>query len=489
MALSAYTFDTLYPFAGAAGIPSGTVIIEGGTLRWLGTATECPASAKYLGGVAYPGFIDSHVHFTATGLDILALNAGEFARLADFLEAVHELDKKSEGVVRVWGFDTDVFLEQRLPTLAELDKACPKNRLWVNHIESHATLVNSQSLQALGMPPGDSFLVGQANAQARNYFLAQVSAAEREAFLAAAAAQAVSRGVTTIHAMEGGNLFHNDDVITLLAKQDSLPVSTVIYPQVLAVDWVKELGLRQIGGCLPLDGSSGVYTAALTKPYYNRKDAGLLYHSGAEIKTMVEQAQKQGLQVAMHACGDAAIDLFLDGVAAAEKDNPGLRHRLEHFELPRFDQVQRCKELNVILSMQPAFDYFWGGPEGDYAYTMGPTGWQNANPVGWAVKAGLLVAGGSDSGVTPLDPLLGIHAALNHHSPEQQVTLVQALAMFTENGAAAAQLGDRGRLAVGQRGDIVVLNQDLHSLAPGRVRDAQVVATINGGKLVFISRQ
>ena len=201
---------------------------------------------------------------------------------------------------------------------------------------------------------------------------------------------------------------------------------------------------------------------------------------------MVRRAQERGMQVAMHACGDAAIDLFLAAVETGQKENPGIRHRIEHFELPRYDQVERCKELGVILSMQPAFDWFWGGPEGDYAYTMGPEGWQNANPVGWAIKAGLLVAGGSDSGVTPLDPLLGIHAALNHRSPKQRVDLAQALAMFTENGAAAARLDDRGRLEVGLRGDIVVLREDLQDLPPDRVKDTGVIATINRGELVYL---
>lgn len=486
MDTAAYTFARLYPYPGAPAIPGGTVIIQDGFIRWLGPGEDCHRPAKFVGGTAYPGFIDSHVHFTATGLDLLALNAGEISRIPDLLDAIHQLDKSNRGLVRLWGFDPEDYPENRLPSLAELDKACPNNLLWINHIESHATLVNSRSLEALGLPLTDAFLVGHANQRARNYFLSRISREEREEAAWAAADLAISRGVTTVHAMEGGHLFHNDDIFALMALQDRLPVDTVIYPQVLDVDWVHGLDFKQVGGCLPLDGSSGVYTAALTRPYYNRTDRGLLYHSQEEITAMVRWAQERGMQVAMHACGDAAIDLFLAAVETGQKENPGIRHRIEHFELPRYDQVERCKELGVILSMQPAFDWFWGGPEGDYAYTMGPEGWQNANPVGWAIKAGLLVAGGSDSGVTPLDPLLGIHAALNHRNPKQRVNLVQALAMFTENGAAAARLDDRGRLEVGMRGDIVVLREDLQDLPPDRVKDTGVIATINRGELVYL---
>lgn len=485
MQTTAYAFDKLYPHAGAPAIHNGTVVSTDGNISWLGPADQCPYPTLYVGGTALPGFIDSHVHFTATGLDLLALNAGEFSRIADLLAVIGVLADRGEGLVRVWGFEPDNYLEGRNPTLAELDKACPHNLLWVSTIDCHGTLVNSKSLQALGLPQTQSLLVGGDNQRARNLFLGTISSQEREQAILAAANLAISRGVTTLHALEGGSLFHNRDVEAVVALQHRLPVNIVVYPQVLDVQWAYELGLRQVGGCLPLDGSSGVYTAAMTTPYYRRSDCGLLYYSREEIEAMVLSAVKKGMQVAMHACGDAAIDLFLDAVEAVQKRGQGgIYHRIEHFELPRWDQVERSRQLDVILSMQPAFDWFWGGPQGDYAYTQGPEGWQSANPIGWAVKAGLLVAGGSDSNVTPLDPLLGIHAALNHHNPEQQVNLEQALAMFTENGAAAARLADRGRLELGLRADIVVLDQDLWGLPRDTIKDVGIVATINGGEVV-----
>lgn len=477
----AYTFDKLYPYSSAPAILNGTVISEAGRISWLGPADQCNVPALYIGGTALPGFIDSHVHLTATGLDLLALNAGEFSRIHDLLEVVHHLDSRSEGMVRVWGYEADEYLERRNPTLAELDEACPHNLLWINTIDYHGTLVNSKSMQALGLLRTQPLLVGDDNQRARNLLLERVSPQERERAILAAADLAISRGVTTLHAMEGGRLFHNKDIHAVMALQHRLPVNLVIYPQVLDVHWAHELGLRQVGGCLPLDGSSGVYTAAMTNPYNNRSDSGLIYYSQKEIETMVQKAEEKGMQVAMHACGDAAIDRFLDAVEAV---NGGIQHRIEHFELPRWDQVERSRQLNVILSMQPAFDWFWGGPQGDYAHTQGPEGWQSANPIGWAVDAGLLVAGGSDSNVTPLDPLLGIHAALNHHNPQQRIDLSQAVAMFTENGATAAQLTDRGRLAEGMRADIVVLDQDLWSLPRDRIKDVGIIATVNGGEVV-----
>lgn len=490
METKAYVFDKLYPSAEAAPRLNGAVavLVGDGIIQWLGPAKDCcDCPTEYVGGVALPGFIDSHVHFTATGLDLLALNAGKFSRISDLLEAIHQLDSQRTGVVRVWGYDPENYRSGRYPSLAELDKACPRNLLWINHIESHGTLVNSNSLLALGMPRAQSLLVGESNQRARNYFLERISSQEREQAILAAADLAVSQGITTLHAMEGGRLFHNKDMEAVLALQGQLPVETVLYPQVLDVEWTHKLGLRQIGGCLPLDGSSGVYTAALTKPYYRRSDTGLIYYSRKEIETLIVEAQARGMQVAMHACGDAAIDLFLDAVQSAQEQAPSdIQHRVEHFELPRVDQVDRSSKLNVILSMQPAFDWFWGGPHGDYAKTLGPERWQDANPVGWAVGAGLMVAGGSDSGVTPLDPLLGIHAALNHHNRQQRINLTPAVAMFTENGAKAARLNDRGRLEVGLRADIVVLDRDLREQPRDKIKDVGVVATINRGRVVWL---
>lgn len=486
MAPAAYSFEKLYPRPGAPAIDKGTVVVQDGLIRWVGPLDQCSIPAQHLGGTALPGFIDSHVHLTATGLDLLALNAGEFSRIDDLLEAIWQLARAQEGLVRVWGYDPDGYRERRIPTLAELDRACPDNLLWINMIDCHGTLVNSQSLKALGLPRSQSLLVGEDNQRARNFFLARISPQERERAILAAADLAISRGVTTLHAMEGGRLFHNEDVEAVMALRDRLPLDPVIYPQVLDVDWAYEMGLKQVGGCLPLDGSSGVYTAALTRPYYNRSDSGILYYSRQEIQGMILKAQEKGMQVAMHACGDAAIDLFLDAVEAAQRqDSAGIQHRVEHFELPRWDQVERSRQLGVILSMQPAFDWYWGGPQGDYAFTQGPEGWQNANPIGWVVDAGLLVAGGSDSNVTPLDPLLGIHAALNHHNPKQRVDLATAVTMFTENGATAARLADRGRLEVGLRADIVVLAQDLWDLPRGRIKDSEIVATIHRGQVVY----
>ena len=480
--MKCYTFDYLYWKVTQPPLPRGAVLVEGENVLWTGPAGELPGDITpiHLGGVALPGLVDSHVHLIATGLDLLALSAGNFSNIPDLLEAINQLDNSQEELVRVWGYDRDRFRERRYPTLQELDRACPKNLLWINHIESHGTLVNSNSLAAMGLLGERSLLTGEDNSRARQFFLSMVTPQERRDAIDAASQLAIRKGVTCLHAMEGGRLFHNADLEAVLTTD--LPLDLVVYPQVLDVDWASQRGFGQIGGCLPLDGSSGVYTAAVTQPYHGRNDCGILYYNREEIRSFAWRAGELDLQFALHACGDRAIDLALDAIAWAREAGSSLPHRVEHFELPRRNQADRARELGAVLSMQPAFDWFWGGPQGDYAYTLGPKRWQSANPLAWAVEAGAVVAGGSDSGVTPLDPLLGIHAAVYHKSPSQRVSLTEALKMFTENGALAGRQR-AGIIQPGYRANITVLAVDPF-LEPC-LKDIAVLATIRGGQVVF----
>ncbi|MTI95097.1 MAG: amidohydrolase family protein [Firmicutes bacterium] len=480
-----WSFDFLYLRAGQEPIPGGAVVVEAGDVVWAGPASGAPVRCTHMGGVALPGFVDAHVHLTATGLELTALNAGEFDNIPDLLAAIGRQVPDVSGVVRVWGFDHDQYREGRYPTLAELDAACPDHLLWINHIESHGTLVNSKSLNTLGVVSNHALLVGVENGIARQFFMGRITQEQRRAGIWAAVELALARGVTSIHAMEGGRLFHNLDILAVQQLLPELPIDIVLYPQVTEVDYALSLGLKQIGGCLPLDGSSGVYTAALTSTYHQSDEQGHLYFSREELLGFARAAQKAGLQMAMHACGDAAIDLALDVIEIAAREYPApLRHRIEHFEIPRRDQARRCRDLNVILSMQPAFDWFWGGPDGDYARTLGPERWQDVNPLGWAVAEGLPVAGGSDSGVTPLNPLLGIQAAVSHHNPVQRVDVARALAMFTEDAALAGG-AKAGRLVPGQRANITVLSADPHTEPVNSIRYIPVLATFVGGELRY----
>jgi predicted amidohydrolase YtcJ len=138
----------------------------------------------------------------------------------------------------------------------------------------------------------------------------------------------------------------------------------------------------------------------------------------------------------------------------------------------------------VALSIQPPFNHYW--PHTTYYSSIGPERAMRVDPVRSLMRPGLLVAGGSDSTVTPLGPLLGVHAAVNHSNRAERVSLQQALDLYTINAARIAFEEERkGSVAVGKLADLVVLAQDPFETDPGQVKDVPVDMTIIGGKVVY----
>jgi predicted amidohydrolase YtcJ len=224
----------------------------------------------------------------------------------------------------------------------------------------------------------------------------------------------------------------------------------------------------------------------LSEPYLGDPECyGTLYYTQGEIDAFVLEAHQAGLQVAMHAVGDAAVEQALNAYEAAlavhARDDH--RHRIEHCEVIRAEQVRRAVGLGVALAIQPPFNHFW--PHTHFYPTLGEERAWKADPVRALVRAGGLVAGGSDSSVTPLGPMIGIHAAVNHSNPAERVTVQEAIELYTIN---AARIGftetDTGSLEVGKLGDLVVLADDPFHLDPSLIKDIPIEMTIVGGNVV-----
>jgi predicted amidohydrolase YtcJ len=283
---------------------------------------------------------------------------------------------------------------------------------------------------------------------------------------------------------------HSDVTITdLLMAMPRMRLRLVLYYQTMDVDMVVRLGLPRIGGCILLDGDVGPRTAALSEPYADDPACyGTLYYTQEEVNAFVLKAHKAGLQVAMHAVGDGAVEQALDAYGAALAAHPrdDHRHRIEHCEIIRDEQIERARRLGVALGIQPPFNHYW--PHTTYYSSLGEERAWKADPVRSLVRPGLLIAGGSDSTVTPLGPLIGVHAAVNHSNPAERVGVREALALYTIN---AARIGfeeqDKGSLEVGKLGDIVVLSEDPSEVEPGKIKDIPIEMTIVGGQVAFES--
>jgi predicted amidohydrolase YtcJ len=500
------TLNSLQPRADALAIREGSIVAVG---AWdeVSPYAEGARVLDLAGLTVLPGFIDTHVHVLLTALSLAALDvsdARDHPELQGIVSRAAEKTRPGEIILGV-GFTEYARDSARLsPIIAALDDVAPLNPVYLVGVTGQMSAANTRALELLalsddvagilrdahGQPNG--LLVDAANSLAAQEFIRAFAAGDKtEEKLALAVETALSAGLTTVHALEGGMKGSDAAVSQFLTAMSSFPLRFVLYYQTMDVDRVVELGLRHIGGCILLDGDVTERTAALSEPYADDPECcGTLYYTQGEIDAFALNAHRAGLQIALHAVGDAAVEQALNAYEAALSVHPRAdhRHRIEHCEVIRDDQIQRAKRLGVALAIQPPFNFYW--PHTDYLPSLGPERAWKINPVRTLVRQGLLVGGGSDSTVTPLGPLTGVHAAVNHSNPAERVSVHEALQLYTINAARLGfQAHDRGSLETGKLGDLVVLAEDPYVTDPRAIKDIPVVMTIIGGQVVYQAEQ
>jgi hypothetical protein len=496
------TVNPEQPRAEAMIVREGRIAAVGG---WeaLGPQAEGARILDLRGRTVVPGLIDTHAHFLWTALSLAALDvsdAGDHATLQAIVRQAASDAPPGEPILGMGFTEYALDTERFSPIIEALDAAAPENPVCLIGVTGHASAVNTRGLELLGFPGGtpgimrdasgrpNGLLGDRANNEALDRFGEHFGTGLRAAEMVdAAIAKAHSVGITTLHALEGGSAGDNETAEDFLGRIPSLPLRFVFFYQTTDVERVLELGLPRIGGCILLDGDVGPRTAALSEPYVDDPDCyGTLYYSQEEIDAFVQEAHRAGLQVAMHAVGDAAVEQALNAYQAALAAHPrdDHRHRIEHCEVIREEQIERARRLGVALAIQPPFNHYWDHTT--YYASIGEERASRVDPVATLMRPGLLVAGGSDSTVTPLGPLIGVHAAVNHSLPAERVSVRQALALYTINAARIAfQEGDRGSLEVGKLGDLVVLGRDPFEVEPDQIKDIPVEMTVIGGDVVY----
>jgi predicted amidohydrolase YtcJ len=487
------------------------VVLRGGKIVACGTSAELKTHYKTADQcidlkqkTVLPGFIDTHAHLTGTGVHTLGVDLGAAHSIIEIQNKLAAFAKQIPAGEWFFGhsFDDSVLVEKRYPTRYDLDTAVPDHPVYLVRRDGHSSVVNSLALRLINLPPETNGVerddqTGEPTGIMRRAAVgltqekmsSQMSRALRLQGIQAAAQAAMAKGITTIHALEGGRATADENLAVLLKHQDELPVRIVVYQQTCDVGRVQKAGLPRIGGCLLIDGSIGSRTAAVTEPFSDDAgNSGVLYFTDAELYEFIETAHCAGLQIAMHALGDRAIDQLLKTYRQVLAKHPRAnhRHRIEHFVLPRPEQIPHAAALGLLLAMQPAFDYFWGGEHRLYAARLGALRSLFSNPLRTILDAGIKVAGGSDSYVTPMDPLLGIHAAVNHHSPTQRISVGEAIHMFTTAAAYAAFEEDqKGTIEPGKLADLVVLEKNPYDVAVTELKNIRVNMTICRGEIVF----
>ena len=443
------------------------------------------------GATVVPGFIDTHVHGGVTGLGMLACDLTGTATVSDVLDRVAGAanGQPADGLLVASGFDPGAVAERRFPTALELDAAAGNRAVYLMGQTGHESAVNAAAAKRIvtdSKPIEAGTLTGEDNTKAFvqlwEQFGRQVGVREALVTVMGAAAEG---GITTVHSMDP--LY----VTELLATHaGEWPINVVPYAETFDVKAVMDLGLRQVGGCgtVALDGDVDPHTAALLAPYSDDPStSGVLYHHDDVVRSFVTAAEASQIQVALHCVGSGAIEQLLDAYEAVFAGFPDRdrRHRVEHFEIPEPGQAERAARLAVAVAVQPAFNYFWPSDTG-YPVAVGVARAERVDPIRTLIEAGVRTSFGSDSPVTPLRPLLGMHAAVNHSNPTERVDAATALRAFTSDAAWFSFDEDRrGSIKQGYDADLTVLGANPLSAAASEIADIAIHATIVRGRVEF----
>ncbi|MFE1861510.1 amidohydrolase [Streptomyces anandii] len=500
------------------------MVVEAGHVAWVGSEGAADAFAGGVdevidldGALVTPAFTDAHVHTTATGLALTGLDLSGAPSLEAALARVREFAaaRPHDRVLLGHGWDAARWPGGRPPTRAELDEATGNRPLYLSRIDVHSAVVTTALLDLAGLGPADGPLTADAHHTVRAAAFGAVTPDQRTGAQRAALAHAASLGIGSVHECGGPHISSEDDFTGLLRLAAEEPGPRVVgYWAEQDVDKARQLGALGAAGDLFADGSIGSHTACLHSPYADADHTGTPYLDAAAVAAHVTACTEAGLQAGFHAIGDAAVTAVVDGVrAAAEKAGlariRAARHRVEHAEMLTPETVAAFAELGLTASVQPAFDALWGGEHGMYAQRLGVERARTLNPFAALLRAGVPLAFGSDSPVTPLDPWGTVRAAAFHHTPGHRVSVRAAFTAHTRGGWRAVGRDDAGVLvpgapadyAVWRTGELVVQapddrvarwSTDPRSGTPGLPdldpdRDLPVcLRTVVGGRTVFV---
>jgi predicted amidohydrolase YtcJ len=460
-------------------------LIDGRHIQRVG-AGEPPGADRIVnlpGATITPGFIDAHVHLTPTGLDLLHRDTASVRSRGELLERARERAAETQEGSRciyLQGFDESTWEDPELPSIADLD-AVTDRPLLIRRADTHTSLANTALLKAAALPDAaagverdaDGSWTGRltrgANDLAGRWALDGLTEHELQNLQLAAASAAASTGVTTVQELSMPHWLGLRDLDVFLRQRDRLPVDAIPIVATTDLGVAIDRGLHAIGGDLPTDGSIGARTAALATPYADGTGAPTPLMGDADLFTFFSGGHGAGLQVGVHAIGDAAIEQVLTAWetvyrnldSRARRHFRARRHRIEHFEMASEHQIERAAMLGLAISVQPTFDRKWGHPGGLYHRALGGRRAGGMNRFRTMVLRGLEVGAGSDSPVTPLGPLLAVRSLQEHHDPQERFTRSEAVRIHTIGSARLAHLeGKKGSLAPGMHADLVAWDAD-----------------------------
>ncbi len=504
------TLDPAKSRAQAVAISNGKIVDVGADQQILNYATDQTKIIDLNGLTVVPGLIDCHVH---------VLNFGQSLRQLDlrYVGSVKEMQSRLNGYARSqphgWilgrGWDQDRFDEKRYPNRWDLDAAVNDRPVFLTRVCGHIGVVNSKALELAGINRKMSLsnrqidrdretgeltgILREESLELVHRVIPKLSSEEIEESCLLACQRAVEAGLTSVNWIAGSS--EELRAIQKLDHEGQLPIRVYIGFPAEFLNHLARLGLPtgfgsnkvKIGFIKVLAvGSLGGHTAALNQPYSDRPDTGgLMLYTQRKLNKIVHDAHRAGLQIAVHAIGDRALGSALKAFRRAFEKSArnDSRHRIEHCSVLNSTLIKTMSSLAIIASVQPHFivSDFW------VAKRVGKERARWVYPFKSLIRERIMVAAGSDCPVEPIDPLLGIWAAVTRtDSYDENVTAEEALRMYTLNAAYASFQEDRkGSIEAGKLADFTVLSEDPCGISAEKIKEIAVEMVIIDGKIVY----
>lgn len=429
-----------------------------------------------------PSFCDSHQHFASFSLFNSGLNVMKAESNNQIMEMISDYARNcNDKTLLAFGASPYSVKEKRLVNRSELDEVCPDRPFFMVKYDGHACVINSTLLKKLDKRlsglRGYHADTGEMNQEAffavSDYISNSISIPELIRNMKKALDYEAERGIGMFHSVSGVGFPLNMDISMeeFFSRHISKDVQIRVFPQSMNIMSSKIRGIKRIGGCFKcaLDGCFGSKDAALNEPYIDDPNySGVLYYNDEQVIDFCKKANRAGLQIEMHAIGDKAFDQACRAIKAALEDFPrnDHRHGIIHCCLPTEKGMNICRDYNIQLPMQIAFDDWKQEPEEYLEMILGRKRTERLNPVRDLMNSGCMISFGSDAPCTDPDPVEWIYKAVNHSNPEQSISVKEALRMCTYNGYwTTFDEKQRGSLEKGKIADMVILSADPYALS------------------------
>jgi len=518
-----WTGDPSLPRAEAVAVSEGRIV-------GVGTAAEMK---KHLGSNTLvidlkgkhvlPGFIDNHAHFMGGGFQLQSVDLRDAKNETAFAERISaRAAKYPDRWITGGDWDHDNWPGGKLPVRQLIDRTTPRTPVFVSRYDGHMALANTVVLKMAGVtrdtpdPPGGAIVrdpqTGEPTGILKDEAMGLVwnlvpSSSESEMIEAAelALAEAAKFGVTSIQDISSEEYVRVYKRLQAEGKLTArlycrLPLSQwekVAHQGIRAGsgdEWIKQGSMKAFA-----DGSLGSSTALFFDPYVSDPSTRGLPSDIAidgRLERWATAADSAGLQLSIHAIGDSANSLVLDLYAKIVQRNPSWdrRFRIEHAQHIHPKDFSRFAELGVIASVQP----YHAIDDGRWAEgRIGQDRCRTTYPFKTFLDNKVRLCFGSDWTVAPLNPLLGIYAAVTRRTrdgkhpdgwfPAEKISVEEAVKAYTVNNAYAAyEENEKGTITPGKLADFVVLSDDVFSVDPARIPELWVVMTVVGGAVVYI---